>query len=153
MVIFMLFRLKEIRNELELTQRQIASILGVTRSTYSLWEIEKNIIPLTMLNKLSNTFNISIDYITKLSDNKNKSTYIKTLNKKEIGRKIRFIRKKNNLSQEKLAKVFNTTHSVISAYENGHVLIPTIFLVELTKLTNTSIEWLCNDNKNEKIGL
>ena len=139
----MLLRLKEIRNNMELTQIEISKILGVSRSAYSLWEIEKNIIPLYKLNELSNTFNISIDYITKLSNKNTSVNTIKTLNKKEIGRKIRVIRKKNNLSQEKLAKVFNTSHSVISAYENGIVLIPTLFLIEFAKLTNTSIDLIC----------
>ena len=41
--------LKYIREEYELSQNDIASILGVTRSTYSVWEAEINIIPLNRL--------------------------------------------------------------------------------------------------------
>ena len=37
--------IKRIREENDLTQREIADILGVKRSAYSLWEIGKNIIP------------------------------------------------------------------------------------------------------------
>jgi len=33
----MLFRIKEIRIGLELTQHGISKILGITRSSYSLW--------------------------------------------------------------------------------------------------------------------
>ena len=58
-------------------------------------------------------------------------------------------RKKLKLTQEKLAKKFNTTHSAISAYENGITLIPTIFLIEFSKISNKSIDWFCSDKINE----
>lgn len=38
-----------------------------------------------------------------------------------IGEKIRFLRNKNNLSQEALAKALNTTKQAIYKYENGIV--------------------------------
>lgn len=151
-MIIMLFRIKEIRLELELTQNEIANMLNVTRSAYSLWEIEKNIIPLTKLCKFSNTFKISLDYIVKLSNYNNFDNDI-NLNKKEIGRKIKLIRKQKNLTQEKLAKMLNTTHSAISAYENGVTLIPTLFLLEICKITNKSMDWYCNKTKEVKVTL
>ena len=61
-------KLKYIREEKELTQQQMANILGVKRSAYSLWKINKNIIPLTKLVDFCNKFNVSLDYITGLSD-------------------------------------------------------------------------------------
>ena len=64
-------KLKEIREENELTQKRMADILNVSRSAYSLWEINKNIIALTKLNEISNIFNISIDYIVGLTNEKN----------------------------------------------------------------------------------
>lgn len=148
----MLFRIKEIRLDLELTQSQMANILNVTRSAYSLWEIEKNIIPLTKLCEFSNTFKVSIDYIVKLSDYNNFDSDI-ILSKKDIGRKIKLIRKQKNLTQEKLAKNLNTTHSAISAYENGITLIPTLFLLEICKITNKSMDWYCNKTKETKVAL
>ena len=66
------------------------------------------------------------------------------LNKVEIGKKIKQTRKELKLTQEKLAQKFNTTHSTISAYENGITLIPTIFIVELAKISNKSLDWLCD---------
>ncbi len=139
----MLFRIREIRLELKLTQHNISKILGITRSSYSLWELEKNIIPLTKLNEFSNKFKFSLDYITKLS-NDNVYKYHNKLNKKEIGKKIKLVRKQNKLTQEKLAKIFNTTHSAISAYENGVTLIPTLFLLEFCRITNKSMDWVCS---------
>lgn len=130
----------------------MAKILNVTRSAYSLWEIEKNIIPLIKLCELSNTFKILLNYIVKLSNYDNFDIDI-VLNKKDVGRKIKLIRKQNKLTQEKIAKMLNTTHSAISAYENGITLIPTLFLLEICKITNKSMDWYCNKTKEIKVAL
>ena len=61
-------KIKYIRDELEITQESLSKILGCTRSAYSLWEINKNTIPLLYLNKLSNILNVNIDYLVDLSD-------------------------------------------------------------------------------------
>ena len=63
-------KIKYLRDELELTQNDISKILGCTRTAYSLWEINKNTIPLHYLNKISNEFNINIDYLVDLSNEK-----------------------------------------------------------------------------------
>ena len=45
-------RLKQIRETQELTQKELANILNVERSTYAGWETGKDTIPLRRLNKL-----------------------------------------------------------------------------------------------------
>lgn len=146
-------KIKYIREENELTQKEISKILNVTRSAYSLWEINKNIIPLTKLNEFSNVFSLSLDYIVDLSDVKECELNCEELNAKEIGKRLKQRRKELNLTQESLARKFNTTHSAISAYENGKTLIPTIFLIEFSKISNTSLDWFCgkSNDKNIKI--
>lgn len=63
-------RLKDIREDNDLTQEDMAKILEVKRAAYSLWELEINIIPLVFLCKYADFFNISIDYILSRSDDK-----------------------------------------------------------------------------------
>ncbi len=137
-------KIKDIREELELTQEEISKVLGCTRTAYSLWEINKNTIPLYYLNKLSNEYNINIDYLVDLSNEK----YIKfdkvEIDKVKLGKKIREARKSINYTQEKLASKLNTTHSVISAYESGKTTVSTLFIIEIAKLTNKSLNWLLN---------
>ena len=58
-----LTRIKNIREDNDLSQREVANILNVSRSTYSLWELVINIIPLSSLYKLSSYFDVSIDYL------------------------------------------------------------------------------------------
>ncbi len=137
-------RLKEIREDKDLTQEEMANILGCTRSAYSLWEINKNTMPLYYLNKLSNELNINIDYFVNLSDKKNIKFNKVEIDKKELGRRIKIARKSINYTQEKLASLLNTTHSVISAYEYGKTAVPTLFIVEIAKITNKSLNWFLN---------
>ena len=61
-------KIKNIREELEITQEDISRVLGCTRTAYSLWEINKNTILLYYLNKISNEYNINIDYLVDLSN-------------------------------------------------------------------------------------
>lgn len=137
-------KIKFIREELEITQFEIAEMLGCTRSAYSLWEINKNTIPLFYLNKLSNVLNINIDYLVDLSDEKVIKFEKKDIDRIELGSRIKLARKSINYTQEKLASKLNTTHSVISAYESGKTAVPTLFLIEIAKITNKSLNWFLN---------
>ena len=49
-----------------------------------------------------------------------------------------------NYTQEKLADKLNTTHSVISAYESGKTAVPTLFMIEIAKITKKSLNWFLN---------
>lgn len=144
MIILNAEKIKNLRDELEITQEDISKVLGCTRTAYSLWEINKNTIPLHYLNKISNEYNINIDYLVDLSNDK----YIK-FNKVDIdriylGKKIKEARKSINYTQVKLASKLNTTHSVISAYESGKSTVSTLFLIEIAKITKKSLNWFLN---------
>lgn len=134
-------KIKAIRDEIEITQEEMSRKLGCTRSAYSLWEINKNTIPLYYLNKLSNVLNINIDYLIDLYDNK----YIRfnkvDIDRMMLGERIKQARKSINYTQEKLASKLNTTHSVISAYESGKTAVPTLFMIEIAKITKKSLNW------------
>ena len=137
-------KIKNLRDELEITQNELAEKLGCTRSTLSLWEINKNTIPLYYLNKLSNILNVNIDYLVNLSDEKIIKFKKTEINKKDLGEKIREARKLINFTQEKLANILNTTHSVISAYESGKTAVPTLFMIEIAKITKKLLNWFLN---------
>lgn len=139
-------RIIDLREELEITQEDISNRLGCKRSAYSLWEINKNTIPLYYLNKLSNEYDINIDYLVGLSNDKNISFNKVEIDRKLLGERIRQARKSINYTQEKLAKKLNTTHSVISAYESGKTAVPTLFIIEIAKITNKTLNWFLNKN-------
>ena len=134
-------RLKEIREEHELTQKQIATILNVDRSTYAGWETGKDTIPLRRLNKLSDYYKISVDYMTGLSD-VTSSYRVIDLDAKVIGQNLKGFRKERNLVQKDIFLFLNTTSSTYSAYETGKVLIKTDFLYSICKNYNVSMDEL-----------
>lgn len=142
-------RLFDLREYKDLSQIKLADYLGITQQTYSLWEKGTKIIPLKHLNSLSNFYEISIDYIVGLTDEKNNSGIIKLteLNKNEIGSRIKKIREDNNLTLRDLAKELNTTSSTISAYETGKTLILTAFAYQICIKYNVSLDWLCGKRK------
>ena len=140
-------KIKYLRDELEITQEEISKVLGCTRTAYSLWEINKNTIPLYYLNKLSNEYNINIDYLVDLSNDKYIDFEKVEIDKIKLGKKIREARKSVNYTQEKLAAKLNTTHSVISAYESGKTTVSTLFIIEIAKITGKSLNWLLEKNK------
>ena len=136
-------KLIEIREDLNLRQKDIADILGITQQSYSLWENGSKIIPLKHLNNLCNYYNLSMDYVIGLSSIKYYNITNKEIDKILIGERLRKIRKDNNITQEELANILNTTHSTISAYESGKTTILTAFAYEICKRYNISMDYLC----------
>ena len=134
-------RLREIREEHNLTQNQIAQILNVERSTYAGWETGKDTIPLRRLNKLSDYYKVSIDYLTGLSNVTSRYRVI-DLDAKVVGENLRILRKMHNLVQKDIFISLNTTSSTYSAYETGKVLIKTDFLYAIAKKYHVSIDEL-----------
>lgn len=141
-------RLYLLREEKELKQNELASILNVKQVNISNWENTKEIIPLNKLNAYSNYFNVNLDYIAKLSDNKTSTKKI-NLDKKTIGNNLKALRKEFNITQEELASLLNTSHSTISAYETGKTLILTAFAFQICQKYNVSFDWLVGKNSDQ----
>ena len=55
-------RIKEIRENNDMSQRSLREVLKVGKSTYSRWETGEQLIPLTRLNEFCNYFHVSMDY-------------------------------------------------------------------------------------------
>jgi len=61
-------RLKEIREYRGLSQLKIADVLNIKQNTYSQYETEKRQIPIESLIKLSEFYNVSVDYLLGLTN-------------------------------------------------------------------------------------
>ena len=62
-------RIKDLREDNDLTQQQIASALGITQRKYSYIETETQPLTDELLIKLSAYYNVSIDYLLMQTDN------------------------------------------------------------------------------------
>ena len=67
-------RIKDLREDNDKLQKDIASLLGISQQYYSEYENGKRTIPIQHLITLANYYNTSIDYIVGLSDSKKKKT-------------------------------------------------------------------------------
>ena len=63
-------RLKEARKKARLSQQQVADHIGISQNTYSYWENGKYNVDSESLKKLSELFNVSIDYLLGVSEEK-----------------------------------------------------------------------------------
>ena len=62
-------RLKTARNYAGITQREVASRLGITERAYQWWESGHNEPSLTNLVKLASFYSVSMDWLAGLTDN------------------------------------------------------------------------------------
>ena len=113
-----------------ITAKTIAKELGISYKTLSNYVNGDAYIPLIHLNKLSNLFNVSTDYLLGLSKTKKyrNSLKIEYLDPKAIGERFKKIRLALNVSQEYIAELVGVNKSSISRYERGESLILTIVL-------------------------
>ncbi len=65
-------RIRNLREDHDLNQTQVASYLGMSQTGYSKYETGENDIPTSVLIKLSELYNVSIDYLLNVSDNPEK---------------------------------------------------------------------------------
>lgn len=64
-------RLKDIREDHNLTQSKIAELLNMKQQQYSRYENGTNEIPFEYIIKLAQFYNVSIDYLAELTDEQN----------------------------------------------------------------------------------
>lgn len=67
----MRLRIRDLREDNDYTQKQIAEYLLCDQSLYSKYELNKRDIPLQLIIKLAKFYNTSIDYLVGLTDNPN----------------------------------------------------------------------------------
>ena len=74
-------RLKLLRLEIKLTQKEIAEKLGISQQAYAVWETGKRNPNQKTLNILSDFFNVSTDYLLGNTDIKNQKQFDEDLEK------------------------------------------------------------------------
>ncbi len=63
-------RIKDLRNDKDLNQTQVAKMLGMSQTGYSKYETGENDVPTAILIKLADFYQTSIDYILEQTDEK-----------------------------------------------------------------------------------
>lgn len=143
--------IKELRDYYDKTQQEMADILNIGRSTYAGWENGIDSIPLLKLNELCNYYEISLDYICGLTNNKKINKNKTVIDMVNIGIKLKEIRTLNKDTQDTTAKAIGIDQSTYSRYEQGQTMITVYQLIEFAKHYNVSIDYIFNKSKNPEI--
>ena len=138
-------RLKDIREDNDISQAKMANILKVNRSTYSLWELGINIIPLKNWCDYADYFKYSIDYVLGLTNERKMK--IKGLNLERLGNNMKVVRLKHNLSQENIDDLLGVSQACIVRYEKGLICISTSNLYKFCKEFHISMSAICGKIK------
>ena len=63
-------RIQDLRTDADLSQKQLSEILHISQRSYSHYETGSRNIPVEMLIRLSNYYDISVDYLVGRTDKK-----------------------------------------------------------------------------------
>lgn len=68
-------RIRDLREDNDLTQKQVAKLLMCDQSLYSKYERGEREIPLKLIIELAKFYSVSVDYIVGLTDNSTVNTH------------------------------------------------------------------------------
>ena len=68
LVMIMKLRIRDLREDSDLKQRQIAELLDCDQSLYSKYEREERVLPLEYADKLADFYGVSVDYLLGRTD-------------------------------------------------------------------------------------
>ena len=63
-------RIKDLREDMDLTQKAVSTYLNMSQNEYSQYETDTNKILVDVLKKLAIFYNTSVDYLIELTDEK-----------------------------------------------------------------------------------
>ncbi len=148
---FVNFRYKELREYNNLKQQEIANIIGVTRTTYTQWELLINDIPLEKCNALANYYHVSIDYLLGRTNDKQYPNSSDILDYETMWKRLKELRKNNKLLQREVASKIGFPTTTYADYERG-ITIPTILkLVYIADFYHCSMDYLFGRINNSMI--
>lgn len=129
-----------IRTKNNLNQNDIAKILNVKRNTYSQYESKTISLSIKQVCILADYYNVSTDFILGNTD----SFTIHDRSNNELSMNILPLRKAKGFTQKEMASLLGVSTITYLRYEKKLTSIPTDILVKISKILNTSIDFLLN---------
>lgn len=135
--------LKKLRNEYEITQKEISEIIGCNRNTYNNWEQEVIMLPIDIADKLSCFYKVRLSYIYGIDKEYKKINNIKPYNYDKLIENLWELKSKNKHTYKYIAKYIDCTESTVQRYFNKVFVPPIDRLILITKLYNIDLDVLC----------
>lgn len=148
------YRFKEIRDDLELKQHEIAEPTNISRGGYANIESEISNVKLKYLLDYCNEFNFSLDYVCKLTDIPTTKSLIKIkkIDKKVMSERLMIIEKENKKQAREIAIELGISKSTYSGYKNPKLpnLMQTLMVKKLALKYNYSMDWIIGRSNKKK---
>lgn len=144
-------KIRDLREDHDLKQYEVAKFLGVKRTTYAMWELGDVNFPIEKVVKLARFFHTNVEYMLELTPDKREVIYDKDITQKFIGEQLKRYRLRLRKTQKEFADVLNIRQSSYSYYEDGKTRIPTNKLVILAKTYHISLNLVCGGKRKENI--
>ncbi len=136
-------KIKDLREDHDLTQAKLARLLDVKRSTYTMWELGDVNFPIEKLVSLACIFRTNLEYLLDLSHDRRERFYPEKISYQDVGRNLKFYRIKLKKTQKEFAETLHIRQSSYCYYEDGKTRIPIDKLVKLAQTYHISINDLC----------
>ncbi len=136
-------KLKSLREYHDLTQEEIATILGCNRNTYKNWENNIVMIPIEIADRLSLFYKVSLSYLLGISENKNDLQKIKKMDYSKLLENLKALKKEYKITFNQIASKTDCTLSAVQKYYSGNRKIPIDRLIMFSELFNTDLDELC----------
>ena len=138
-------RLKALRKERGLTQKELAAKIYAGHCSYADYEQGMRFMPADLLANAADFFGVSVDWLLGRTDDDGRGK-LWTINRQfalaPLGRKLKRLREERGLTQKELAAKIYASHCSYAAYEQGKFLIPTLALVKVADFYGVSMDWL-----------
>lgn len=99
-------------------------------------------IPTKRIVELAEFYEINIDFMLNFSKNRKHIKTNQNLDLKLIGNHLKEIRNELNLTLRELGEKLNYSFTSLGKYENGKNLIQSEILINISKISNCSIDWI-----------
>lgn len=140
------FKFREIRDDLELKQYDVADKIGLSRGGYANIESETANIKLKDFLKYCNEFNCTMNYVANLTDVNRSYTLVRIekLDKTIISERLSILEKEQRKEAQDIAKFLGIAKSTYSNYKNVKKdnMIQTLMLKKLSQEYGYTMDWL-----------
>ena len=140
--------IKKIRIESKVSQTQLAEDIGFSNGIISLWETGLRIPCADAIIILSRYFQISTDYLLKVTDDNSTLHRIDdfVVDMTIFNKRLKELRTKKNLSQNELAKRAGLTKTSVNHWENGKCLPNANAIIALAKYFGVTTDYLLGES-------
>ena len=142
-------RLRDLREDHDYHQKNLAEIIEVPRSTYANWESGNSDFNIEWADKVANVYNVNLDYLLGISNVISKTNNKLDLNMISIH--LKELRKESKKTQKEISNSIGLPISTYSCYENGIRIPTTIKLLYIAIFYNVSFDYLVGKSNIKEI--